>query len=37
VSRIVQVKSRWVAIAGALTLSGMAIAGMALLAKQMQA
>ena len=37
VSRIVQVKSRWVAIAGALTLSGMAIAGMALLAKQLQA
>lgn len=37
VSRIVQVKSKWVAIAGALTVAAMALAGVALLAKQLQA
>lgn len=37
VSRIVQVKSKWIAIAGTLTLAGMTLAGVALLAKQLQA
>jgi hypothetical protein len=37
VSRIVHVKSKWVAIAGALTLVAMALAGIALLAKHLLA
>ena len=36
VSRIVQLKSKWIAIAGGLTLAGIGLAGMALLAKQLQ-
>lgn len=37
VSRIVQAKSKWVAIAGVLTLVGMAFAGAALVAKELSA